>query len=209
MNWINKNSKPFFQTCSSLCHRQEHACARNKFSKTCQNWKRATRRFLSQRNSSSNSWTDRFFLPDARQWKTSGTRSFSRKRIPYFPYLVSIPIEMLFAHSPFPDKYNRTVDVWHFDAVIHRCSLQRGKRKRKKKKEENNTGREIRSVSVPLSLFPYETTMRLSAVAWRRGLRPSRVCQAYQQFRTIRFWLETCVRAHARGKDMKRLELKG
>lgn len=131
------------------------------------------------------------------------------ENIPYFPYLVSIPIEMLFAHSPFPDKYNRTVDVWHFDAVIHRCSLQRGKRKRKKKKEENNTGREIRSVSVPLSLFPYETTMRLSAVAWRRGLRPSRVCQAYQQFRTIRFWLETCVRAHARGKDMKRLELKG
>lgn len=209
MNWINKNSKPFFQTCSSLCHRQEHACARNKFSKTCQSWKRATRRFFSQRNSSSNSWTDRFFLPDARQWKTSGTRSFSRKRIPYFPYLVSIPIEMLFAHSPFSDKYNRTVDVWHFDAVIHRCSLQRGKRKRKKKKEENNTEREIRSVSVPLSLFPYETTMRLSAMAWRRGLRPSRVCQAYQQFRTIRFWLETYVRAHARGKDMKRLELKG
>lgn len=65
--------------------------------------------------------------------------SFSGIRIPYFPYLVSIPIETLFAHfsslSP-PSPITTTVDVWHFDAVIHpHVHYKEIKRERKKKKE--------------------------------------------------------------------------
>lgn len=97
--------------------------------------------------------------------------SFSGIRIPYFPYLVSIPIETLFAHfsslSPFPDNYNRRRLAFR-RCHPSPCSLQRNKT-RKEEKEGIRKGREIRSVTdnvtVPLSLFPYETTMRLPAVA--------------------------------------------
>lgn len=96
--------------------------------------------------------------------------SFSGIRIPYFPYLVSIPIETLFTHfsslSPFPDNYNRRRLAFR-RCHPSPCSLQRNKT-RKEEKEGIRKGREIRSVTdnvtVPLSLFPYETTMRLPAV---------------------------------------------
>lgn len=146
--------------------------ARNNFSKTCQSWKRATSRFLSQRNSSSNSWTDRIFYQAPDNERRAERVFFLRNTHSIFPLSGfysnrNVIRAFLLSLSPFPDNYNRRRLAFR-RCHPSPCSLQRNKT-RKEEKEGIRKGREIRSVTdnvtVPLSLFPYETTMRLPAVA--------------------------------------------
>lgn len=134
-NWINKNSKPFFQTCSFLCHRQE----RHEFMLETTFQKLVKVENVQQADSSRKGILLRILGPTVfftRRQTMKDERnafSFSGIRIPYFPYLVSIPIETLFAHfsslSPFPDNYNRRRLAFR-RCHPSPCSLQRKRRER-------------------------------------------------------------------------------